>query len=501
MTKKSFLKIIYDERLILILGIIISSINFYILLTNKIIMIDEEFFVTKDSNPYNFLNYGRWTNFIYAKIFFNGRIFDFFTDFIAIIYFNISAIFFLYPYFEKSDNKIIKMLALSIFSTLPFSVAQNFSFSQQIIPIALSMCFTGVAFLLTISEEKKLTLAIFLLTLSIGAYQAFVEVYIVAICSYLLYRVLYNKEVSRVKKRGFIVLLLSIIFYFIINFCFRSFYASKVNYLDETYIGIFSGEKFKNFLMSIMNILRVNFAITIYGEVIYGGLVIRSVYLLFFIFMVLYVKNNKNKKVFLYYILFFISPYLMYILMLTYKTQGRMMLSLSIAISFQILVLYNFVKSEKYKKSIIFICVVFIAYNTVLNNLSFVTAKKSYEKDMQLVTEILEDIKEKNIDTNGKKLVTIGSIDEEKKSNFRNVTIGASFFSWDGGNINRIRQLIKINGVEFLMPSKEEITFCFELSKNKPKWQEEKNIWVVDDLLIIKFSEPNEKWFKTNLDI
>lgn len=505
MTKKNFFKIIYDEKLVLILGIIISSINFYVLLTNKIVMIDEEFFVTNDANPYNFLNYGRWTDFLYARVFFNGKIIDFFTDFIAIVLFNISALFFLYPYFEKSDNNIIKLLAVAMYVTLPFSVAQNFAFSQQIVPVAMSMCFTGVAFLITIDEEKnilKCFLAIFLLTIAIGSYQAFIEVYIVAMCSYLLYGALHKVKNSNVMKKGFIILILSTVFYCVVDHSLKNYYYNgEGNYLINSYVGLFSDEKIKNFLMAVLNVIRVNLGITIYNEVIYGGIVIRCIYLLFLFFMVIYIKKNKRKELILYYILFFISPYIIYILLFTYKTQGRMMLSLSIAISFQILVLYEFIKKEKYKKLFIFICMLFLSYNIVLNNMSFKIARDNYKKDTQYVNEIIKYIVFNNTDIRNKKLVTIGSIDDEKESKFKNVTIGASFFSWDGGNISRIRQLLKINDVDFLMPSREEIAFAYELSKNEPTWQEKKNIWVVNDLLIIKFSEPNEKWFKTNLGI
>ena len=136
---KKFVNIIFDNRYVILIGIIITCINFFYILTNNIIMIDEEFFQTFDSNPDIFLHLSRWTNFLFAKIFFNGKIFYFWTDFIAIVLFVISAGLFLYPFYKNINNLFIKILSVSIFTTIPFCVGQNFAFSEQIIPISISM--------------------------------------------------------------------------------------------------------------------------------------------------------------------------------------------------------------------------------------------------------------------------------------------------------------------------------------------------------------------------
>ena len=400
---------------------------------------------------------------------------------------------------------LFKILVVSIFTTLPFCVAQNFAFSEQIIPIGISMCLTAMAFLLTLRNSNRLEiiLSILFLTIAIGSYQAFICVYFTSITAYCLNNFIFNEKSFKILKNGIIVLCISVILYMLIDELFSKFYM-KTNYLLNNYYGYNSKDQFKLFFLSLANIIRVNFGINIYSEVIYGGFAIRIIYVLFIIILFYKYKDTDKKTIFkllIYYTLFFISPYILYIMLLTYKTQGRMLLSLSVALSAQLVILYKLFKKNIHKKVLIFVCFIFLIYNTILNNLSFKNACKVYNDDIKNIKIFKEYFETNNIDTKNKQLIVIGKMENKINSKYKNVTIGASFFEWDDGNINRIRQLFSLNGVDFLMPTSEDLETAIELSKDMTNWENSESIIDYQNMIIIKLNSPSEKWYRNNLDI
>ena len=122
-----------------------------------------------------------------------------------------------------------------------------------------------------------------------------------------------------------------------------------------------------------------------------------------------------------------------------------------------------------------------------------------YKNDISIIKLIKKNIYDKNIDISNKKLIIIGNIKNKNNSYFKNVTIGASFFEWDGGNINRIRELFLLEGINFLMPNNYDIKYALEISKKYPFWPSSDSIFETRDLLIIKLSDPSDKWYKTNI--
>ena len=78
-------------------------------------------------------------------------------------------------------------------------------------------------------------------------------------------------------------------------------------------------------------------------------------------------------------------------------------------------------------------------------------------------------------------------------------TLGASFFAWDGGNIRRMIDVIKLEGCVLHMPSAEQIEEGLALSEYMREWPQEGSIVETDTSIVIYLSEPEEKWYQTNL--
>lgn len=124
-----------------------------------------------------------------------------------------------------------------------------------------------------------------------------------------------------------------------------------------------------------------------------------------------------------------------------------------------------------------------------------------YEHDKQIANQIMFDIKRAGYDYHKKSLIFIGAYKTDFESEASSSTLGAkgSFWSWDDGNIKRMRKFLKTEGYEVKKPTKKEIIQSLKLTKGMKKWPLEGSIKETKSSIIVYFSVPEMKWFKVNM--
>ena len=481
------------------------------------VLIDEEVHLTAAGvDPVYFLFGSRYTNYLLGKLFWNGRIIPFFTDFFALIMWNVSAFLFGSVFFRRDHSPFVRFAALAYFSSVPFCVGEMFAFSQVILETSCGMAFTAVAFLLTVSvpEGKKTGkngilnyfLAVVFLTLAFGSYQAFICVYATAAACCCLMRHWEKKPFIKELVTAAIICATAVMCYVLINHSITRVLASQViantTYLSDNYIGWKAGI-IKAAFMALANVVRVSFAIPVRGVRIYGGAPICMLTLLFTALAVYRTATEKNHKeriktVFLC-LAVIMAPFCLYIALGTYKTPGRMMLALSVSGMAEILLLSAYVPSNGLRKGLAVLFTAAVISNAVCMNLIYFSAYRAYMADAEIADEIIEDIRCRTDKTDDKKIIFIGSHKREEDIKPVDATLGASFFEWDGGVNYRLRAFFELRGCMFNEAYVPDIDKGLSLSNGMEPWPAENSIRTADDLVIVYLNEPTAVWFAANL--
>jgi len=508
---------IEKNKKILFYSIVFSCICFGFMLTHHMVLIDEEFHYNTQSRPELFLAAQRFTNYLLGKVYANGRIIPFFTDFSSIVLWNISGFIFGLCFFKENHSPLSRFIALSYFSTVPFCVGEIFAFSEIILSVSIAMLLTSIAFWLTIHPFGGVidrAAIVLLLTLAIGSYQAFICVYITAIMAKCCLNHWNKEKFFGIMIKGTVLCIMAIGLYFLINF-FISAESGMPGYLSNNYIGWFSEDNvLKAAFMAFANVIRVSFAIKIQDEIIYGGLpimILTTIFCIISVIRIIHAKGFIEKiKCVMLSALFVMAPFSLYIALGTYKTHGRVMLALSLSGMIELLCLFDYIKPDHVrvnnKRSVLIVIAYILTIWMLLSNASnmnmiYYSAYQAYEYDCTLADSIINDVNKITSDSTPKTLVTIGSCEPEIEIEPKNVTLGASFFSWDGGAIHRIKAFMELRGKLFNSATSDDIIDALEyLAHNDmPSYPEEGSVVLLGDMVIVYLGEPSDKWYQTNL--
>ncbi|MDD2980159.1 MAG: glucosyltransferase domain-containing protein [Hespellia sp.] len=491
-------------------ALLFSLICFGFMLTNHTISIDEETWVLSNSVNFGWISQGRFGIFLLNLLFSNhSQYTPFLWDCLAIAFWNFSGIVFFYSLFQKEEPDSWKLIFMqSYYVSLPFVVGEILSFSMFNFQISLGMVFTALAFyysthLFAHKKKSDAAVAVLLLLFSISIYQAFICVYVTAVVAYFLLQFLGEKSADLQKILPFAVTCIAAtVFYFVINKLLMILTSSS-SYLTENYIGWFSknGILYAAF-MALANIVRVSFAITIQGEHIYGGFVIRILtisFVLFSVYTFFHSKGVKRKSgVFFWTIVFVAAPFSLYLALGTYKTHGRMLLALPLVGALEIYFIFQFLRKSILKRIGILI-VSFLLFLNVRNmNQLFYASSVAYEHDTTTANEIMHDIRTLGLDYHNKPIVLIGMAPMDDVGLTTSDTVGASIFAWDDGNISRMVNFIRTEGYSVTAPSAKQIQNAYDASAAMSKWPQNGSIKELHDTIIIYLSDPSEKWFISN---
>lgn len=496
----------------ILLALLFSLICFGFFLTNHTIGIDEETWILENENSLLWLLQGRFgiqfLNFFLTDY---GRFAPFLWDFLSVVIWYMAGVVFSFALFSRKDNesKIVPLFFfLAYFSSVPFVEGEIFAFSQFNLQISIGMLACSVSMLLLCGNlERKnrraYVFAIVLLVFSFSIYQAYICVFVTVVVAYCLTGFM-RKEKNLWKKTGLFssVCVISIILYYAINLLI-TFIIGSAGYLSENYIGWFEETSiWKALFLALANIVRVSFGITIYDETIYGGIVIGIITISFIIWglsRLFAEKTWKRRGLLLFYgVSLVCAPFILYVLLGTYKTHGRMLLAIPLAGAVELWLILTYVKSVFWKQ----LCIIISSYLLFLNarnmNMLYYEADIVYQYDKELANQVMYDIQREGMDYHKKPVVFIGRKEMDPIPIEEAGTIGGSLFEWDDGNNYRMRDFIQTLGFELLTPNEAQINEALALSGDMEVWPEENGIIESDNVIVVYFSEPTEQWYAVN---
>lgn len=482
------------------------------MLTHYMVNIDEETWLLKDSNSLLWLFQGRYGLYIYDFLFTKyGRFVPFFSDVVSIVFWNISGFVFAYVFFdfEKKGHWWIRLIMLCYYSSLPLCMGEAFAFTMQMIPESFAMILTAAAFAATVKpwvKKKKINLALIIgmLVMAAGVYQALINVYITAVAAWCFCRFLEKDTIKQGFCRGVFCSIISVAAYYVINTIIGKAIGTAA-YLTDNYIGWNDEQGIGHALfMAFANVVRVSFGIKIQDVYIYGAMPLRILMILFLGVSVCWLFQKKEGIQRTIAGLFFLggvvaAPFATYLAMGTYKTQGRMLLALSLSGMVEILVIYQMLSRKIFQKAAVLVFSGVLAANASNMNQIYYHSYLVYQQDKVIADEIMDEIQRLGYDYHSKPVVFIGSKERDQVPLLRSGTLGGSFFEWDGGNIARLVDFMELEGYVLSMPSTAQIEEGLERSKNMQTWPQEGSIVETKDSIVVYLSEPGEKWYATNL--
>ena len=152
---REFLK---KNKRISLLALLFSFLCFGFMLTHYMVNIDEETWLLENSDSSLWLLQNRYGIYLYDMLFTKyGRFTPFFSDVMGIVLWNLSGLLFAYVFFdfEKKDHWWIRLAMLCYYNSVPLCVGEAFAFTMQIIPEAIALVLTAVAFVGTVKPWQK----------------------------------------------------------------------------------------------------------------------------------------------------------------------------------------------------------------------------------------------------------------------------------------------------------------------------------------------------------
>lgn len=391
------------------------------------------------------------------------------------------------------------MIMFITFSQLPTYttfIMYSFEVSMGYFIVGLSMLFITRA-IFDKSDVIDLILGIVLLMFAISIYQSFITLYAAFVCFIFLMK---DKDDIKESKKNqdfqqllkyILVLIIALILYLITNFILTN---SLIN--SEGYLGNFIGWKNYKFIDVT---LAIFYSIKSVIFDVYGFEILKVSYIVLFIVLAVIMLKKRSVINVLCLVGLMAAPFLLNIIL----GSGQPIRSL-VALPFFIgVVSYGFVIILRNKtiRRILFIFIFLCGmYQAQATSKLYFGDYARYNQDVELGNRISERIEELGVgERHQYPVVYIGAHSlYDKTVIIRNEVLGNSFFEWDGGNIWRIHSFMSIIGHYYAVPTTDNIQNAYENSKNMPVWPEAESVKRVNDIIIVKLSEPSDYWKRTN---
>ena len=499
------------NRKIILAGFCFTLLCFGFMLTTHTVGIDEDTWILESQPSLLWLLQGRFG--VYLMNLFltdNGRYIPFLWDFLAVAAWYASAGVFSFGLFGKREGgtrKLPLFFFLAYYSSLPFVAGEMLNFSNFNFQVSLGMLCCAFAFVLALPAEnekrQKLLPALLLLVLSFSVYQANICLFVTAVVAWCLLGYLeHEQNVWQQAGRCAVLCGGGILLYYSINMLLTRVVGSA-GYLSDNYIGwLEESSILKALFLALANIVRVSFGITIQEETIYGGEVICAVSAGFLVwgFLWLLRKQPKGRRAgFAFFCgALMCAPFVLYVILGTYKTHGRVLLALPLAGAVELWLILTFVNSSLWKK----LCVAAGAYLLFLNarnmNWLFYEAKLVYDYDKETANQVMYDVLRAGMDYHEKPIVFIGCRTLDKLPIEKAGTIGGSLFAWDDGNNYRMWDFMETQGYVLLPASAEQMEEALQAAEDMPVWPAEGSVKETENTIVVYFSQPTQKWYSVN---
>lgn len=254
--------------------------------------------------------------------------------------------------------------------------------------------------------------------------------------------------------------------------------------------------------MACADVIRVSLGITMMGKYVYGAWALRILFVIFIIAVgksVMKTDDIKKRAVIVLGVIVLVaSPFFLYIAMGTYKTYGRMLLSVALLGAIELLFVFKYLDGIKFKKIIYCFVGIVLLLNCIYMNLLYYRGYKVYNNDVVTAKSIMNLIEEKNYDYTNKPIVFVGKYGKSLEENGGSGTIGASFWNWDDCNMSRTRDFLGILGYKVMLPSSAQIDEALGKIGDMSVWPAENAIGETEDIIIVYLSSPTSKWIELN---
>lgn len=487
---KKFLK---DNKWnILFVSILTIAIYSYKLL-NYSFSIDTEVMI---NNPHgqmvSWMITGRWSLYLTKFVFHLIPINITLTNVLAVIFLILNSVIWTYYLESISSIKDYKYnwIFMSAIVSSPI-LCEQIGFTLQAFEIVFGFFVLAIAMILIENWRKnpkhipQLVGAVLIVTYCFGLYQSFVFMFVF---SCILSFVLIYENKGELEVKSTIIDILKYIGIFVVSFILFEIISKLVlNYLhaeSSSYLAnqILWGQFPKLYI--ITNIAKSIFNLIIGKNALYHYFLI--IFMVIFFVRYCFNKNNNNAaKVFkvIVVLAFYAMPFSLNILI-----GGNVAVrTLFVLCYLNAFLLWHVMLKEK-SKILMIVVVISLLMPSGITFLLNRSAVNCYHEELKMANQITEMIKEKNYQD--KKVIFIGQYNPNQKR--KGEMLGASFFEWDYVTEyqcnNRIHGFFEASGLNYKSASIEEMNKIIPQVGSLKSWQEKKQIYLIDDVVVIKLS-------------
>lgn len=494
----------YKNGVLFVLFLTILNFSYFVL--NFTLSIDEEI-----GNIYKMgiLSLGRYGIVLCNAIFFRDLyIVPYLTDFIAVICLTSSSLLCCYNYVLSSE-KPIQECSIPIFCgfyiSFPYVIAQQLAFSYQAVAIMFSFVIVSFIAGILINQPllKNKLLLLFssiCLMLAFSSYQSVVILYITIVTSIVLFMRINGKCVKDYCINSIVVCVAGFILYYISYKLVLVHLGISTNYLKEGYINWDFTSVMDALRILLGPVYRIMFPDPTTGY--YSGEFVKTSVILFVCFVLFYVATKKKKNPFSVCIFsgcFLFAPFLL-TMCFGAPAVGRTMLGLVLTVSFPWFLWLNTFDFSNVKKGIIKLFACYVLFLQILSFNQVVFGDHlSFQQDIRVGSTLAEELSTFEA-IKSKPVVIVGSLNMENDLIIPLETLGASFFSWDYGNMLRMDYFFQYLGYQFMFTRDSDlIRKGAAYSDKMPTYPMDGSIVEYEEIIVIKLSEPADEWYQTNI--
>lgn len=302
---------------------------------------------------------------------------------------------------------------------------------------------------------------------------------------------------------GFIFTLIGIIGYFLID-KILVWLLNAGEYLTGAYIGWNSGLSVAEVLKKpLSDVFYFTFGTSQSGIPLVGSIVLKILILTFLVcslINIIHISGWKAKISLTFLTLgLIISPFIIYIVLGSQNLAGRMLLAFSVTGMIELICIYYCFRRHVYQILVLIFTGMLLMSNAACMNQFYYHSYIAYQKDQAIANEIMFDIQKMGLDYRTMPIVFIGKIDPDPLPVVTSSTMGTSFFSWDQGRNRRIHNFLRLQGYAVMRTNVEQRQLAYDNREGMTCWPQNGSIKVVDGIIIVYLSEPNETWKELNL--
>lgn len=490
---------------------VIVIFSYGILCAYYTIYIDEERQIMEGCATQSWVAQGRFGNYLFERYFLAGKIYtSFLGDALAAVLLGVSVLlqcFNLYIAARKSIHKISQMIFCGIVASVPFVCGAYMVVGIYNIEISLALCLANLSvffiFQEQAAEKARYCYSVILLTVCICIYQAFVPFFVtnIAVCCYLWVEFAGKADVRKVWMliaKSITICMAALLVYFVLNKLFIWRLGGASGYLTESFIGWGKGTS----PVIIIKILidRIRDIVTGSSSLLLGGIVYRVTFIvLLFCVMERFYKRQEHwlLSVFLAFCSC-LAPFCMNFVLGSTLFAGRTLLGLPLLLGMTWIVAVEKISDRGYIKTAVSLTAFYLIFLQVQYiNQYFLSDFKRYEQDQIVTAQIIDDIREACGGYTQMPVVPVGIYAHEDHGLTMHYELAGSYYTVDGGSISRMIHFMQAQGYNVVMPTTDQIADSYQHVDDMPIWPVKGSVKNVNDYVIVKLSEPSQRWLDT----